>query len=502
MKFKKQKIKSNNKIESLIKSKKWNNKNILNIIWVVSIWLIFILALFVIKNNEIIKLKIEDEWLLSSSTWTITNTWEVQNKEKSNKEEESKWIISSIFWKEKKEDNITNILLTWMWWMNHDWWNLTDSILLAKINTDKKEISLLSIPRDLYVSYPSKYLQEWRINWLYSYFSNKWDNVWEGMNVLKNKIKQITWEHVDYYINIDFNWFIELIDTIWGITLEIPENFVDYEYPDGNWWYRTLVFRKWTWLFSWENTLKYVRSRHSTSDFDRSLRQQKVIMAIKNKLSWSYFLNSPWKIKELYEVFTKNVKTDISLTKVISLAYLLNSKDELKIYSSNMNDSCFYDSVECSKWGILYTPLRDLFDWQSVLLVNWSQKWNISNYMLSKKYSEIVFWYPKMQEENYTVNVFNSTKETWLALDLSYNIKRFGFKMPESNFIWNTDSVYDNSVIYYNNIDKDSDTFKAIKEFYKWKMIKTDFPKYSNNDANLEIVIWNDYLKNKIIYNF
>jgi anionic cell wall polymer biosynthesis LytR-Cps2A-Psr (LCP) family protein len=64
---------------------------------------------------------------------------------------------------------------------------------------------------------------------------------------------------------------------------------------------------------SGENALKYARSRHSTSDFDRSLRQQQVIDAIRNKLVSSYLITSPIKIKKLYDVFTEYVYTDIEL---------------------------------------------------------------------------------------------------------------------------------------------------------------------------------------------
>jgi transcriptional regulator len=62
--------------------------------------------------------------------------------------------------------------------------------------------------------------------------------------------------------------------------------------------------------------LKFSRSRHSTSDFDRSLRQQQVIEAIKNKL---LSINIS-QIKELYDVFIQNLTTDISLENVIDLA--------------------------------------------------------------------------------------------------------------------------------------------------------------------------------------
>ena len=54
--------------------------------------------------------------------------------------------------KENKKDKI-NILIVWRGWTGHDAPDLTDTIILASINKSSKLISLLSIPRDLYVDY-------------------------------------------------------------------------------------------------------------------------------------------------------------------------------------------------------------------------------------------------------------------------------------------------------------------------------------------------------------
>jgi hypothetical protein len=66
--------------------------------------------------------------------------------------------------------------------------------------------------------------------------------------------------------------------------------------------------------------LEYSRSRHSTSDFDRSLRQQQVIQAVKNKIMSSYTINSPAKVTELYNIFKENIFTDVSINDAITLA--------------------------------------------------------------------------------------------------------------------------------------------------------------------------------------
>lgn len=450
-----------------------------NLIWILAICLIFLLWIFSIKNINFF-----DFVAKTGSDLGILN----------NKKTPKEKV------KDQPLKNKINILLVWRWWDNHEGWNLTDTIILASINTKTKKLSMLSVPRDLYVEYPWKD-GTWKINWLYAkYKSEKTPNSW--IEATKNKITEITWEKIDYFVDVDFQWFKDIIDTIWWIKIEIAEDFVDNRYPDWNWWYKTLTFKKWTWLFDWDNALMYARSRHSTSDFDRSERQQQVIKAIKEKLSWSYFLTSPLKIKELYDVFTKRVVTDLNLTTIVKLAYILNSSNDFKILSSNLNNTCFYWSSSCAKWGFLYTPNRDLFWWASVLLAEWTTGSNLSDYESIQKFSNIVFNFPWVYDENYEINIFNSLKKGSLAWPLADNMVKYWFNIPKRNSIWNTKDYYDKSVIYYNNISANSDTIKALKSFFEWEIIKTDLPKYSETGAKIEIVIWEDYLLNKNQFKF
>ncbi len=464
-----------------------------NIVWIISLFIIFLIGIFVIKNTNFFNFEIDQ----STWTWVIinSNSWEI-DKKNNNSDNVQSDKIKKFIEKKNQKDKI-NILVVWRWWGNHDAPNLTDTIILTSINTKTKIISMLSIPRDLYVEYPELNKLEkdaWKINWLYAKykFNNESKKIW--MNILKSKITEITWEKIDYFINIDFNWFIQIIDTIWWIEITIPKQFVDDRYPDKNWWYRTLVFKKWTWIFDWDNALKYARSRHSTSDFDRSIRQQQVIKAIKNKLTWSYFLTSPWKIKELYEVFNKYLYTDLKLSTLLKLAYTLNSSSDYKIISSNLNDSCFYWSDICAKWWFLYTPNRSYFWWMSVLLAEWTNAENLNNYSKLQRYTDIVFNTPELFKENYQINIFNSLKVNHLAWALSNEIIRYWFNIPQTNSIWNTDIIYKKSTILFNWIKESSKTIQLLKEFTNAKFIETDFPKYSKNWANIEIIIWEDYL--------
>lgn len=240
----------------------------------------------------------------------VKENYKIKAKEKD--EVEKKAQEEEAYNKEK-----TNILLVWRGGGNHTAPNLTDTIILASIHKDNQTVSLLSIPRDLYVDYPNG--SSWKINGIYESVYGLEEDIDDGMNAIERKIEEITWEEIDYYVNVDFDGFMELIDNVGWVDVVIPETFVDNSYPDNNYGYTTFILRKWSWTLDWETALKYARSRHSTSDFDRSLRQQQIIQALREKMLSLNYLWNPLKIKGLYDTFQDNIQTDIPLTKLIGL---------------------------------------------------------------------------------------------------------------------------------------------------------------------------------------
>lgn len=468
MAFKKKKIKKSN--------------TILNLFWLIIILFLVFLWVYAVKSVNL--------WWKSFFNSKISSWTTILEKTKNIKKE-------------------INILLIWRWWVWNDAPQLTDTIILAKLNSDRKIVSLLSIQRDLYVNYPDKDWH-WKINSVYAhyYFKElKWNIKSEeakqkadriAIEKLASKIRDITWETVDYYVNIDFDWFKKVIDTIWWVEIDVKEDLVDRTYPDWNWWYQTISFKKGLQVMNWDQALKYSRSRHSTSDFDRSLRQQQVIQAVKERLKSSNLDQ----IKNLYNVFLENLTTDVWLNDVINLVlefWVL--KENYKFISSNFNDTCWSTTSECKKWWILYVPKRELFWWQWVSLVNWSTHSSLSNYELVRKYSDIVLNTPLIEEENYEINIFNWSSITW-AWNFVNNMKRYWFKFTEKNPVWNAPEKYEKSIIYYNWISKDSDTINALKKLFKWEFVRLEEPKYSTQKAKIEIIIWKDYGTDKNIFNF
>lgn len=168
---------------------------------------------------------------------------------------------------------------------------LTDTILLATLNFAGGDISLLSVPRDLWAE-----SQQIRINALYQHAKNLGEAKPE--NAVANYLIELTGIPISHSLVIEIDELSELVDLMGGVEVDVKEGFVDYQYPRGDvdvtkvtdpkLLYKTVEFKPGLQLLDGERSLEYSRSRKSLgpqgTDLARSLRQQQVIMAIVAKL--------------------------------------------------------------------------------------------------------------------------------------------------------------------------------------------------------------------------
>lgn len=452
-------------------TKKTNN-NIINVFWLLVIILVFILGVFTISFAKQFDF-FNEQYIVSQETNPL------EKKE-----------IEKI----KDSRDKINILLLGRWWVRNDAPNLTDSIILASINKKTKVISMFSIPRDLYVRYYN--WKRWKINKIYASAKAKSWSIEFWIDALKYNVELITWEKVDHYINIDFEGFVKFIDSIGWVKITLEENFIDYKFPDDNWWYRTFIIRKWTWNLTWETALNYARSRHSTSDFDRSLRQQQIIKSIKNKFSEWWFFSKLSKGKKFYDIFNKYVYSDIDISDALNIFTEIKDND-YTIISSNLNDSCFEWDPLCIKWWFLYVPEREIYWWASVLLVNWSNINNLNDYASIEKYLSLVFDKNIIYKENINISVLNSTKVSLLAWDLWFLLRKYWLNIPFNKYSISTlkEKVFEKSTINYKRDLEDSETIKFLKEnMLGFEFIAKDELEYSlEEEALIEIIIWKNY---------
>jgi anionic cell wall polymer biosynthesis LytR-Cps2A-Psr (LCP) family protein len=139
---------------------------------------------------------------------------------------------------------------------------------------------------------------------------------------------------------MNFDGFKKVIDIMGGIDINVPEDLYDPYFPDkyveG---YDPLYIKKGQQHMDGETALKYARSRETSSDFDRSRRQQEILTAVKNEVMQKDNLLNINKVNQIMTVLADNIKTDIQLSEIDSLIKIVKQIDSGHIYSKVLDDS-------------------------------------------------------------------------------------------------------------------------------------------------------------------
>jgi len=410
-------------------------------------------------------------------------------------------VIAQTTWKEAKKDALwnVNILLLWIWWKNHDGWYLTDSMMIASFNPKLKTLTFLSVPRDLYVKYP--WGGGWRINYIFAREYLKTKSFDKAADVLKKKMHEITWIEINYYVLVDFWWFEKLIDNLGWITINVPETLVDHRYPWPNGTYVTFKITKWVHTLDWATALKYARSRHSTSDFSRSARQEQIIKAIIHKIASSDVITSPSKIKSLYLQMKDTVKTDFDFNTLLGFVPYIKW---IKIHSYVLNADCYMKTTyryNLTPGCFLYPARRADFNWQAVLLPVGATSANVDNYEEIQKFAFIVLWYPELWLENAKIQILNWIEKNKIrryyrylkpvASKLAFKLKNYWFNIVD---VRNSSKYFKDTTAYVYNIKPV--TQDLLKSFVGSIDYKTGDVQYAWSWFDMTLILGEDYLKN------
>lgn len=230
-------------------------------------------------------------------------------------------------------DGRINILLLGIGGKGHPGQNLTDTIMIASLNTRTSQVALFSIPRDMYVEIP-----DWKtgakINTVYQLGLNESKNdTAKSAWLISKTIENLTSLRVDYYAILNFGGFEKIIDAIGGINIANDRNIYDPRYPGPNYSYEVFKLDKGFYHMDGALALKYARERHNDpqSDFGRAKRQQQVMQAAKNKIfSVNIFFN-PLVINNLLDALGASVATDITPTEIMNFLELLKRMDTQNI---------------------------------------------------------------------------------------------------------------------------------------------------------------------------
>jgi LCP family protein required for cell wall assembly len=158
----------------------------------------------------------------------------------------------------------------------------SDSIMLLNVTPGRMKVSLMSIPRDVFIWVPG--YGEQRINTINVLGEAEIEGT-TGPDLLKASLNESFGVDVENYVRLDFNGFVALVDAVGGVDIDVPKQIIDYEYPTLDGGIMTVQFDPGHQHMDGERALQYARTRHQDSDYQRAARQQQVIDAIISKLS-------------------------------------------------------------------------------------------------------------------------------------------------------------------------------------------------------------------------
>ena len=311
----------------------------------------------------------------------------------------------------------TNFLILGTGNKNHEGADLTDSIMVASLDDENKLVTMVSIPRDLFIK--DAQLGPEKINQIYYTAKKKFGNSSQGIDAIKQEIEKFTGVPIHYWIKINFDGFKDLVNALGGVDVTVKKSLYDPLYPKGETkGYEVFSIAAGPQHLDGETALKYARSRETTSDFDRADRQQLIINAIKEKAIKTETILNQDKISKILDTLKENVETNISVKELLTLGAMAPDYSSDKIQHRLIHN----DPSRCG--GFLYNPPEALYYGMYVLVP-------ADKMELIHKYLDLSFNLPQIGIENSKVQVLNGTKRNGAAVETKQILRRFCFNVTK-----------------------------------------------------------------------
>ncbi|MEE9616958.1 MAG: LCP family protein [Anaerolineae bacterium] len=213
-----------------------------------------------------------------------------------------------------------------------DWddWH-TDVVQIVSIQPALPAVTVISIPRDLYVYIPDFWMS--RVNFADMY-GEMYGYEGGGPALVQQTLLYNLGIPVDHYVRTDFDGFTGIVDTLGGVDIPVHCRLQDYwPYPDENGEYPIKALEPGVHHMDGDTALWYARSRQTSSVFARERRQQQVLQAIWRR---ARSLDLLPRIPELWEQARGLIVTDVEFGDVLTLAEVAFRLDEQNVRFRNI----------------------------------------------------------------------------------------------------------------------------------------------------------------------
>ncbi len=358
----------------------------------------------------------------------------------------------------EKEDRI-NFLLLGMGGPGHSGPFLTDTIILVSFQPSTKKASMISLPRDMIVPIaPNNYK---KINSVYSIGKNNND---QGAQLIKEVVSKTFDLPIHYFASVDFQGFVEIIDALGGIDVTVDKTFTDYQFPTEDFKYQVISFEAGEQELDGLDALRFARSRHGNngegSDFARSIRQQKILSALKDKITSFNTLINPKKITDLFSLVNQYTQTDLEPWEAVKLVHMVKGIDKQKIINQSIDDrpGGFLKAGIALDGAYILQPITGNFEQLQKLVAN-------------------ILEFSHDQEENPTIIIQNGTTVPGLALQALNHLSYIGYDVLRYG---NSKSQDKNKTIVYDYTKTKNKTAQSLAKIFSTQ-VETNIPEEYNS---------------------
>ncbi|ALS78025.1 LCP family protein [Planococcus kocurii] len=234
----------------------------------------------------------------------------------------------------------------------------SDALVLATLNNADKSIKLVSIPRDTYTFIPDAGKED-KITHAYAL---------NGPSSTIESVEELLDVPVDYYLRMNFDAFIEVVDALGGIKVEVPYDITEQDENDSK---NAIELKEGIQFLDGSEALALARTRHYDNDIERGKRQQMILESIMDR---ALSAGSITKYGDVFEAVGDNMKTDLSFQNMRALfEYAKDGKPDVETMT--------LDGYDDMSTGIYYWQLEQesLLEIQDVLQSHLGLKPDTSN---------------------------------------------------------------------------------------------------------------------------
>lgn len=290
--------------------------------------------------------------------------------------------------------------------------DLTDTMLIASIDLKNQSASLLSVPRDTWVSVNGSKM---KINAAYSTGktqalykgSSKDDAENAGIKAAINAVRGVAGVPIHKYVLTDYKAFRDVVNALGGVDINVSDPIYDQ--------FTGWRFKAGEQTMDGLTALKYARTRHGSArgDFDRNEHQRQLLVAMRQKATSTGIVANPVRLNSLANAVQKNIRTDLSIDEAKTLF------DKTK----TLPDSSIKSLDLAKPEGPLITTGN--VGGQSIVLPTAGA----GDFSKIRAYARTNMIDPYLRKEAPTVAVYNASGKVGLATSVSDVLSGYGYKV-------------------------------------------------------------------------